>query len=175
MILQVKKTFPDKVLRVKAEPVTNIDEHTVKLLDNMVDTMHASNGVGLAAPQVGVSQRIIVVDTSAGEDKDMILRVINPEIISETGEQLGEEGCLSVPGEYENVRRAENITIKAMNENGETYTMDASGFLARVFQHEIDHLNGVLFIDKLPSFKKDTLKKSIKRRILDGDYIVTGE
>ncbi len=84
----------------------------------------------------------------------MILRVINPEIISETGEQLGEEGCLSVPGEYENVRRAENITIKAMNENGETYTMDASGFLARVFQHEIDHLNGVLFIDKLPSFKK---------------------
>lgn len=173
MILQVK-TFPDKVLRIKAEPVTNIDDSLNKLLDDMVDTMHESKGVGLAAPQVGVSKRVIVVDTSVGEDSEMIYKLINPEIISEAGEQLGEEGCLSVPGEYENVRRADQVTLKAMNLDGDTYTIEAEGFLARVFQHEIDHLNGILFIDKLPSYKKDTLKKSIKRRIQEGDYTVTG-
>jgi len=173
MILQVK-TFPDKVLRIKAEPVTNIDDSLNKLLDDMVDTMHESKGVGLAAPQVGVSKRVIVVDTSVGEDSEMIYKLINPEIISEAREQLGEEGCLSVPGEYENVRRADQVTLKAMNLDGDTYTIEAEGFLARVFQHEIDHLNGILFIDKLPSYKKDTLKKSIKRRIQEGDYTVTG-
>ncbi|MGD9807677.1 MAG: peptide deformylase [Deferribacterales bacterium] len=174
MILEVK-TFPDKVLRIKAEPVVDINEETVKLLDNMVQTMHHQKGVGLAAPQVGISKRIIVIDTSAGEDEGMILRVINPEIIEASGEQVGEEGCLSVPGEYEPVRRAEKIRVKALSEEGKPYTMEAEGFLARVFQHEIDHLNGVLFIDRLPSFKKETVKKSIKRRIADGDYVVTGE
>jgi peptide deformylase len=174
MILEVK-TFPDKVLRIKAEPVVDINEDTVKLLDNMVQTMHHQKGVGLAAPQVGVSKRMIVIDTSAGEDEGMILRVINPEIIEASGEQVGEEGCLSVPGEYEPVRRAEKIKVKALSEEGKPYTMEAEGFLARVFQHEIDHLNGVLFIDRLPSFKKETVKKSIKRRIADGDYVVTGE
>jgi peptide deformylase len=174
MILEVK-TFPDKVLRIKAEPVVDINEDTVKLLDNMVQTMHHQKGVGLAAPQVGVSKRMIVIDTSAGEDEGMILRVINPEIIEASGEQVGEEGCLSVPGEYEPVRRAEKIKVKALSEEGKPYTIEAEGFLARVFQHEIDHLNGVLFIDRLPSFKKETVKKSIKRRIADGDYVVTGE
>jgi peptide deformylase len=174
MILEVK-TFPDKVLRIKAEPVVDINEETIKLLNNMVQTMHHQKGVGLAAPQVGVSKRIIVIDTSAGEDEGMILRVINPEIIEASGEQIGEEGCLSVPGEYEPVRRAEKIKVKALSEEGKPYTMEAEGFLARVFQHEIDHLNGVLFIDRLPSFKKETVKKSIKRRIADGDYVVTGE
>jgi len=174
MILEVK-TFPDKVLRQKAQPVETIDESIITLLDNMVQTMYDKKGVGLAAPQVGVSKRIIVLDTTSSEDDGMILRVINPEIISAEGEQLGEEGCLSVPGEYEPVRRAEKITVKAMDEDGNPYTLEAEGFLARVFQHEIDHLDGVLFIDRLPSFKKDTVKKSIKRRIADGDYVVTGE
>jgi len=173
MILEVK-TFPDKVLRIKAEPVVDINEETRKLLDDMVHTMHQQKGVGLAAPQVGVSKRLIVIDTSAGEDDGMILRVINPEILEASGEQVGEEGCLSVPGEYEPVRRAEKVKVKALSEEGKPYTMEAEGFLARVFQHEIDHLNGVLFIDRLPSFKKDTVKKSIKRRIADGDYVVTG-
>ena len=173
MILEVK-TFPDKVLRIKAEPVVDINEETRKLLDDMVHTMHQQKGVGLAAPQVGVSKRLIVIDTSAGEDDGMILRVINPEILEASGEQVGEEGCLSVPGEYEPVRRAEKVKVKALSEEGKPYTMGAEGFLARVFQHEIDHLNGVLFIDRLPSFKKDTVKKSIKRRIADGDYVVTG-
>jgi len=172
MVLEVK-TFPDKILRVKSQPVTEIDESIIKLLDDMVQTMHASNGVGLAAPQVGISKRIIVIDTSAGEDESMILRVINPEIFNEEGEQLGEEGCLSVPGEYEHVRRAEKITVKALDLNGKPYTLEAEGFLARVFQHEVDHLDGVLFIDRLPSYKKDTVKKTIKRRILEGDYTVT--
>jgi peptide deformylase len=173
MILEVK-TFPDKVLRIKAEPVKNIDESITTLLDNMVHTMHAKKGVGLAAPQVGVSKRLIVIDTSAGENDGMILRIINPEIISTEGEQLAEEGCLSIPGEYEPVRRAEKVTVRAIDENGKPYTMEAEGFLARAFQHEIDHLNGVLFIDRLPSYKKDTMKKTIKRRIADGDYVVTG-
>jgi len=173
MILEVK-TFPDKVLRKVAKPVIEIDNELTTLLDNMVETMHSQKGVGLAAPQVGISKRIIIVDPSGGEDESMIMRVINPEIISEDGEQLGEEGCLSVPGEYESVRRAEKITLKALDENGKEYTMEAEGFLARIFQHEIDHLDGKLFIDRIPSFKRDTLKKSIKRRIADGDYTVTG-
>ena len=173
MILEIK-TFPDKVLRKKAEPVKVFDKELSELLDNMVDTMHASNGVGLAAPQVGVSRRIIVVDTTHSEEEGQLLRVVNPEIISEEGEQLGEEGCLSVPGEYEAVRRADKITLKADDEEGNSYTLEAEGFLARVFQHEIDHLNGVLFIDRLPSYKKETVKKAIKRRIAEGDYIVTG-
>lgn len=173
MILEVK-TFPDKVLRLKAKPVDAINEPLRQLIEDMVETMHEKKGVGLAAPQVGVSKRIIVIDTSAGEDEEMILRVINPEIISEEGEQLGEEGCLSVPGEYESVRRAEKVTVKAMDLDGEYYTMEAEGFLARVFQHEIDHLNGVLFLDRIPSYKRDTIKKTIKRRIAEGDYILTG-
>lgn len=168
------KTFPDKVLRVKAESVEQIDDELKTLLSDMVETMHANRGVGLAAPQVGISKRVIVIDTSAGENPEMVLKVVNPEILSEEGEQLGEEGCLSVPGEYESVRRAEKITVRAMDENGEMYTMDAEGYLARVFQHEIDHLNGVLFLDRLPSYKKDSVKKAIKKRIAVGDYIVTG-
>lgn len=173
MLLEIK-TFPDKVLRVKAEPVETIDDEIKVLMDNMVETMHTNKGVGLAAPQVGVSKRIIVVDPSAGEDKSQIIQVVNPEILTVEGEQVGEEGCLSIPGEYENVRRAEKVTVQALNDKGNTYTIEAEGFLARVFQHEIDHLNGVLFIDRLPSYKRDTVKKTIKRRIAEGDYILTG-
>lgn len=173
MILEVK-TFPDKVLRKIAKPVTDINDEIITLLNNMVETMHAQNGVGLAAPQVGISKRIIVADPSGGEDESMIMRLINPEITAEYGEQLGEEGCLSVPGEYESVRRAEAVSIEAMDEKGDKFSMKAEGFLARILQHEIDHLDGKLFIDRIPSFKRDTLKKSIKRRISEGDYIVTG-
>jgi peptide deformylase len=139
-----------------------------------VETMHTNKGVGLAAPQVGISKRIIVIDPSAGEDRSQILQVVNPEILTLEGEQVGEEGCLSIPGEYENVRRAERVTVQALNDEGETYTIEAEGFLARVFQHEIDHLNGILFIDRLPAYKRDTVKKTIKRRIAEGDYILTG-
>jgi len=174
MILEVK-TFPDNILRQKAEPVQEVTPEVIKLLDDMVETMYNQNGVGLAAPQVGVSKRVIVIDTSAGEEDGQLLRIINPEIIESEGEQIAEEGCLSIPGEYDKVRRAEKIKVKAMSEEGKDYVIDAEGFLARAFQHEIDHLNGVLFIDKLPSFKKESMKKSIKRRITAGDYVVTGE
>ncbi|PLX70893.1 MAG: peptide deformylase [Denitrovibrio sp.] len=173
MILDIK-TFPDKVLRKKAEPVIEFNDELKLLLDNMMETMRANSGVGLAAPQVAVSKRILVIDTTQAEEEGSLLRVINPEIISEEGEQLGEEGCLSVPGEYEPIRRAEKIILKAQDENGKEFTLEAEAFLARVIQHEIDHLNGVLFIDRLPSYKRDTLKKAIKRRIAEGDYIVTG-
>jgi peptide deformylase len=174
MILEVK-TFPDNILRQKAEPVEKIDDEIIKLLDDMVETMYDQRGVGLAAPQVGISKRIIVVDTSAGEEECQLMRLINPEIIEGEGEQIAEEGCLSVPGEYEKVRRYEKVVLKAMNEQGEEFTLPAEGFLARAFQHEIDHLEGILFIDKLPSFKRDSVKKSIKRRINAGDYVVTGK
>lgn len=105
MILDIK-TFPDKVLRKKAVPVTEFNGELSELLDNMIETMHSSIGVGLAAPQVGVSKRILVIDTTQAEEDGQLLRIINPEIVHEEGEELGEEGCLSVPGEYEAVRRA---------------------------------------------------------------------
>jgi len=174
MMIREVKTFPDKVLRIKAEPVEKIDEEITALLDDMAETMYAQKGVGLAAPQVGVSKRVIVLDPTAGEQPDSLMKIINPEILASDGEQLGEEGCLSVPGEYESVRRAEKITLKALTPDGQEFTMEAEGYLARIFQHEIDHLNGVLFIDRLPSYKKDTVKKAIKRRIAEGDYTVTG-
>jgi peptide deformylase len=163
-------TFPDDVLRKKALPVEHIDASISELLNDMTETMYGQKGVGLAAPQVGVSLRVIVIDTSAGEEPEALLHLINPVIIASEGEQTGEEGCLSIPGEYEAVRRFNKVTVRAQNPAGETIEFDAEGFLARAVQHELDHLEGVLFIDRIPTYKRDIVKKHIKRRIADGDY-----
>ncbi|HZK43586.1 MAG TPA: peptide deformylase [Syntrophomonadaceae bacterium] len=137
-------TVPNDILRQKAKPVKKVNAGVLRLLDNMKDTMYAFDGVGLAAPQIGVSKRVVVVDT--GED---YYELINPLIISADGEQLGQEGCLSVPGVVGNVNRSKNVTVKAMNRDGEEISIAGTDLLARALQHEIDHLDGILFIDKI--------------------------
>ncbi|MFB5759447.1 peptide deformylase [Paenibacillus medicaginis] len=135
---------PDEVLHKVAKEVTKITPNVQKLLDDMADTMYDAEGVGLAAPQVGILKRLIVVD--AGDEHGLI-KMINPEIVAKEGEQFGPEGCLSIPGLNGDVRRAEKVTVKGLDREGKPLTVTATGLLSRAFQHEIDHLNGVLFTD----------------------------
>ncbi|MET3210534.1 UNVERIFIED_CONTAM: peptide deformylase [Paenibacillus sp. PvR008] len=144
MSIRIIVLEPDDVLHKVAKEVTKITPNVQKLLDDMADTMYEAEGVGLAAPQVGILKRLIVVD--AGDEHGLI-KMINPEIVSEEGEQLGAEGCLSIPGLNGDVRRAEKVTVKGLDRNGKAITVTATGLLSRAFQHEIDHLNGVLFTD----------------------------
>ncbi|MBO7158586.1 MAG: peptide deformylase [Clostridia bacterium] len=136
-------TSEDEVLRKKCRPVEKITPRTLTLLDDMLDTMRAANGVGLAAPQVGILRRIVIVDIGEG-----LIEMINPEIVATEGEQEGEEGCLSVPDEVGIVKRPNIVTVKATDRNGEPFTIRGEGLLARAFCHEIDHLDGILYIDK---------------------------
>ncbi|NLB88668.1 MAG: peptide deformylase [Syntrophomonadaceae bacterium] len=142
-------TVPDEILRQKAKPVTKINAGVLRLLDNMKDTMYAFDGVGLAAPQIGVSKRVVVIDTG-----DEYLELINPEIISAEGEQTGSEGCLSVPGVTGIVTRYQKVTVKALNRDGEEINITGSDLLARALQHEIDHLDGIIFTDKAVDLEK---------------------
>lgn len=144
MAIRVIVKHPDPILREKALEVRRINSNIVKLLNDMKETMYAAEGVGLAAPQVGISKRVAVID--AGDEQGLI-ELINPEIISKSGEQLGPEGCLSFPGLMGDVRRAMICKVRALNRDGETFEIEGEGLLARALQHEIDHLNGVLFTD----------------------------
>lgn len=131
------------VLREKAKPVNKITPNIIKLLENMRDTMYEANGVGLAAPQIGISKRVVVIDVGEG-----LIELINPEIISAQGEDLDVEGCLSIPGVQGEVRRAAQVVVKALDRHGKEFTLTGTGLLARALQHEIDHLDGILFVDK---------------------------
>jgi peptide deformylase len=135
---------PDPVLRERAVEVTKFNSNLHKLLTDMAETMYDAEGVGLAAPQVGISKRVIVVDVG---DEHGLIEMVNPEIVEREGEQLGPEGCLSIPNLNGDVRRAHRIKVKGFDRNGTPFEMEATDFLARAFQHEIDHLNGVLFTD----------------------------
>ncbi len=137
------------VLREKAITVTKLGPHINKLLDNMRDTMYANQGVGLAAPQIGVAKRVIVVDIGKG-----LVEFINPVLAEKDGQQIDSEGCLSIPGMIGDVARAEWVRVKGLNRAGEETELEATGFLARALQHEIDHLDGILFIDKAKNLKK---------------------
>ncbi|MFC4320233.1 peptide deformylase [Litchfieldia salsa] len=137
---------PSEILEKKCERVTSFDQALTKLLNNMYDTMLEADGVGLAAPQIGVTKQIAIVDIG---DKHGRIDLINPSIISFSGEQTGPEGCLSFPGLFGEVSRSQTIHVRAQNRRGKTYTLEASGFLARAIQHEIDHLNGILFTSKV--------------------------
>ncbi|HBQ85722.1 MAG TPA: peptide deformylase [Syntrophomonas sp.] len=141
-------TVPDNLLRAKANPVPRINEGVKRLLDNMRDTLYAFDGVGLAAPQIGVSKRIVVVDVG-----DNLIEMINPEIISSQGEQTAQEGCLSLPEVVGTVTRAQKVTVRFLNREGEEMEMEGENLLARAFQHEIDHLDGILFTDKAVDIK----------------------
>lgn len=140
------RTKGDLVLRANAKPVTQFDEHLAELIEDMFDTMYDANGVGLAGPQVGVRRQVAVVDT--GEEGERVV-LVNPVITEAEGEQVGPEGCLSIPNRSGLVARPETVTVHAFDEKGEEYTLTASGFFARALCHEIDHLSGVLYTDKM--------------------------
>ncbi|VAW53431.1 Peptide deformylase [hydrothermal vent metagenome] len=154
--------FPDKRLRTVAKPVKEIDDSIRKLVDDMFETMYLAPGVGLAATQVNVHQQIIVIDVS--EDKNQPICLINPEIIEEEGMESCDEGCLSVPDIYEKVERAEKVTVKAMDQNGDEYTLQADEMLSVCIQHEIDHLKGKLFVDYLSPLKLQRIKKRLLKQ-----------
>lgn len=139
-------TIGDEILREKAKEVTKFDDRIYKLLNNMMETLTQEDGVGLAAPQIGVSKRVII---AYNEEIDEVVEIINPEIVSFSGEIIDNEGCLSVPGRVGKVNRAKEIVVKGQNADGKLIEFNASGMFARIIQHEIDHLNGILFIDKL--------------------------
>lgn len=151
--------FPDPRLRTVAKTVTAVDKAVTKFVDDLFETMYEEHGVGLAATQVDVHQRIIVLDTS--EDKDNPICLINPEIIEQSGEEESDEGCLSVPGIFEPVKRAEKIKLTALDKQGKLFELEADGLLAICIQHEMDHLLGKLFVDYLSPLKRQRIKKKM--------------
>lgn len=153
-------TYPDQRLRTLAEPVAEVDDALRATIDDMFETMYESQGVGLAATQVDVHKRLFVADCS--EDQNEPLVFVNPEIIERDGEFTNEEGCLSFPGVYAKVDRAATVTVKALDKNGQEFTKTAEGLLAICIQHEIDHLNGKLFVDYLSKLKRDRIRKKLK-------------
>jgi peptide deformylase len=162
-ILEIR-TYPDSVLTQKATPVENIDESIRRLLDDMAETMYVAPGVGLAAPQVGVSLRAIVIDASPKVEGEKLIKLVNPVITFAEGSSVCEEGCLSVPGVSENVTRAAKVVVEGYNEHGKPIKIETNTFLATVLQHEIDHLNGVLFIDHLGRLKRDLIKRKLRKK-----------
>jgi len=151
------------LLGQKARPVENINQEIVDLARDMVETMYQAPGVGLAAPQVNQGIKLITVDLSVGENKDELLILVNPEIVEESGRITAEEGCLSVPGIYEKLERPERVVVKGYDLNGREVTIEARDLLARAFAHEIDHLEGKLFIDRLSPLKKSLIKNRLKK------------
>ncbi|MGA1562001.1 MAG: peptide deformylase [Gammaproteobacteria bacterium] len=152
---------PDPRLRRRAQPVAAVDDDLRTFIANMFETMYAAPGIGLAATQVNDLRRVIVVDVSENQDEPLAL--INPEVIAKDGEEEMEEGCLSVPGIYDKVQRAEHIRVRALNEQGETIEFDADGLLAVCIQHEIDHLDGKLFVDYLSKLKQTRIIKKLEK------------
>jgi peptide deformylase len=162
-ILEILKIGHPTLVR-KADPVTAIDEGLVRLAGDMVETLHAAPGIGLAAPQVDVSRRLIVVDLSVGENPDDLIVLVNPEIISKEGQIVGEEGCLSVPDITEKVSRPYRVRVKGLNLEGRETSVEGEDMLARALCHEIDHLDGKLFIERLSPLKRALVKKKIRKQ-----------
>ena len=162
MILPIRK-YGDDVLRNPAEPVGEIDEPLQKLIDDMIETMYAAPGVGLAANQVGVARRLMVIDLSVGKRAGECHVFINPEIIDQQGEVTEEEGCLSIPDFVEVITRPERVKLRYLDRNGQQREMWGEGLMARAMCHEIDHLNGTLFVDYLRGFRKDRILKKIAK------------
>ena len=165
----IVKFGADVLLKV-AKPVENITGAEVQLVQDMVETMYKAPGVGLAAPQIGASQRIMVTDTSAGEKSDSLLVIVNPDIVDSEGEQYEEEGCLSIPGFSERVRRPKKVIIQGVDLDGRELILEGSDLLARAFCHELDHLNGVLFLEHLSFIKRDLLKRKIRKLVKQDEW-----
>ena len=169
MILKIVK-YPEPVLSQPGEPVTEFDAELKKLVDDMFETMYASQGIGLAAPQVAVAKRVTVIDLSLGKDPAQKLVLINPEVIFREGKQYEEEGCLSFPEIREKVQRAAKVRIRAQDLKGKWFEMDGEELLSRAFQHEIDHLDGMLFIFRMSSLKRDLVLRRIRKMQREGTW-----
>ncbi|MGB3725660.1 MAG: peptide deformylase [Glaciecola sp.] len=154
-------TFPDERLRTVAEPVEKVDDAIRTLVKDMFETMQDEKGIGLAATQVNVHKRVVVMDVSEEQNEPYVF--INPTIVEKSGSTISEEGCLSVPNNYAKVDRAEKVTVSALNENGESFTLEAEGLLAICIQHELDHLQGKLFVDYLSDLKRNRIKKKLEK------------
>ncbi len=156
--------WPDPRLKEKAAPVARFDAELKKLVDDMAETMYSADGVGLAAPQVGVLQRIIIIDVSPREEGGKLTAFINPEIVESDGEMIYKEGCLSIPGEYEDVKRFARVKVRYQDVDGRTQEIEAAdSLLAVALQHEIDHLDGTLMVDKISTLKRELIKKRMKK------------
>jgi peptide deformylase len=162
--------YPAAVLQTPAAPVTEFNAELDRLIDDMVDTMYAAPGVGLAAPQIGVSLRLCVIDLSVGRRGGELLVLANPEFVSRDGLQLEEEGCLSVPGFDATVARPAKAVVRALDRKGVERTIEGTGLLARALQHELDHLNGKLFLDHLRGIKRDLIVRKIRKKQRDGTW-----
>ena len=169
MILKIVK-YPEPVLSQPGEPVTEFDTELKKLVDDMFETMYASQGIGLAAPQVAVAKRVTVVDLSQGKDPAQKLVLVNPEVTFREGKQYEEEGCLSFPEIREKVQRAAKVRIRAQDLKGKWFEMDGEDLLSRAFQHEIDHLDGMLFIFRMSSLKRDLVLRKIRKMQREGTW-----
>ena len=163
MSLKTLSFYPAPVLLEKAQPVTDFDGALRQLVTDMFDTMYAAPGVGLAAPQVGVSKRLFVMDCSVGKDPEQRIAIINPEILSVEGEQVGEEGCLSFPDVFFNVKRDLRAVVRAQDVNGETFELDGLELTARCMLHETDHCDGIVFIDYTTPLKREMVKRKMKK------------
>ena len=164
--------FPDPRLRNKAKPVAQVDDSIRRLVDDMLETMYQAPGIGLAATQVNVAKRVVVIDLS--EDKSEPLCLINPEILEKDGVEQMEEGCLSVPGIYEPVSRASHIRVRALDREGNPFEMEADDLLAVCIQHELDHLEGKLFVDYLSSLKRQRIRKKLEKENRQPAQAATG-
>ncbi|HXH10485.1 MAG TPA: peptide deformylase [Alphaproteobacteria bacterium] len=163
MAIRAIRKFPDPVLRKKAAPVTVFDDELRKLVDDMVETMYAEPGVGLAAPQIGISLQLFVIDITVGERPEALIVLANPTILSATGRLVEEEGCLSVPGIRAEIPRAETVEVHGWTLDQKEVTLKGRGLLARAFQHEIDHLNGMVIWDRMGKVQRELLKSEWKR------------
>ena len=154
--------YPDPRLHTRAAPVAVVDDEIRQLVKDMAETIYVAPGIGLAATQVNVHKRVVVIDVS--EDKSGLMTLINAEILERSGEQVCEEGCLSVPGIYESVKRADRVRVKALNEKGEAFELEAEGLLAVCIQHELDHLDGKVFVEYLSSLKQTRIKSKLAKK-----------
>ena len=163
--------YPDPRLRTVASPLEQVTDETRQILDDMLETMYAAPGIGLAATQVDIHKRMLVIDITAEKNEPRVF--INPEIVARDGLEVMEEGCLSVPGIYENVERAEHIKVRALDRNGEAFELETGGLLAVCIQHEIDHLDGKVFVDYLSPLKQQRISKKLeKAEKFDPDHVV---
>jgi peptide deformylase len=158
------------VLHAPSAPVATIDDQTRALVNDMVETMYAAPGIGLAAPQIGVALRVIVIDLSVGAERSQLITLVNPEFVEREGEQRHDEGCLSVPGYGGSPVRPARVTVKGLDLEGKERVYTATELLARAFCHEIDHVDGLLFVDRLTPLKRDLLKRKLRKRAKSGDW-----